>query len=61
MKNVNDYFDTNSIDDIRYGDEDFDQGDKESATVMYLSAIAKALVDIRDELRIMNERSEKNA
>lgn len=61
MKNENNYFDTNSIDDIRYGDTDSDLGDKDSARVMYLSAIAKALVEIRDELRKMNEGREKDA
>lgn len=51
---MNEFFDTTAIDDIRYGDEDFDQGEFDNAKLMYLSAIAKSLVRISEELRKMN-------
>lgn len=54
----NDYrthFDTLAEDDVRYGDEDYDQGDTDNSKLMYLSGIAKALIDIRDELRRLND------
>lgn len=45
---------------VRYDDEGRDPVDKDIAFFGVQCAIAKALVEIRDELRIMNERSNDN-
>lgn len=46
---------------VKYDDEGRDPVDKDMAFFGVQCAIAKALVEIRDELRIMNERREKDA
>ena len=46
---------------VKYDAEGRDPHDKDLAFFGVQCAIAKALVEIRDELRIMNERSEKDA
>lgn len=46
---------------VRYDDEGKKNEDLNFANFNALCAIAKALVEIRDELRIMNERREKDA
>lgn len=45
---------------VRYDDEGRDPVDKDMAFFGVQCAIAKALIEIRDELRIMNERSDDN-
>ena len=45
---------TTAEDDIHYGDEKDDEGNTNEARTMYLAAIAKAMVEIRDELRRIN-------
>lgn len=48
-------FCTTPEDDIAYGDNDCDVSNYEAANATYLSAIAKTLIQIRDELRRMND------
>ena len=45
---------------VRYDDETNDPKDKDIAFFGTLCSIAKSLVEIRDELRKMNERSDDN-
>ena len=45
---------------VKYDDEGRDPVDKDIAFFGVQCAIAKALVEIREELRIMNERSNDN-
>ena len=58
LKNLNEWWSGPAEEDIKYAVGN--TGEERTPEVFSMLAIAKALVEIRDELRIMNERSNDN-